>query len=65
MSRFILRASAQIPHQVPTCLGHLPSALDHFIVGTRTSTANIDLPYSQDDSSPGSLHLFKISTDNM
>ncbi|OBT76793.1 hypothetical protein VF21_04503 [Pseudogymnoascus sp. 05NY08] len=65
MSRFILRASAQIPHQVPTCLGYLPSALDHFIVGTRISTTNIDLPYLQDDSSPGSLHLFKISTDNI
>ncbi|OBT99806.1 hypothetical protein VE01_02153 [Pseudogymnoascus verrucosus] len=65
MSRFILRASAQIPHQVPTCLGYLPSALDHFIVGTRTSTANTDLPYSQGDSSPGSLRLFQISTDNI
>ncbi|KFY22723.1 hypothetical protein V491_02739 [Pseudogymnoascus sp. VKM F-3775] len=65
MSRFILRASAQVPHQVPTCLGYLPSALDHFIVGTRTSTANTDLPYSQDDYSPGSLHLFKISAYNI
>ncbi|OBT54961.1 hypothetical protein VE04_03475 [Pseudogymnoascus sp. 24MN13] len=65
MSRFILRASAQIPHQVPTCLGYLPSALDHFIVGTRTSTTNTDLPYSQGDSSPGSLRLFQISTDNI
>ncbi|KFY17009.1 hypothetical protein V492_00953 [Pseudogymnoascus sp. VKM F-4246] len=65
MAQFILRASAQIPHQVPTCLSYLPSALDYFVVGTRTSTANTDLPYSQDDSSPGSLHLFKISTDNI
>ncbi|OBT67400.1 hypothetical protein VE03_03078 [Pseudogymnoascus sp. 23342-1-I1] len=65
MSQFILHASAQIPHQVPTCLSYLPSAPDHFIVGTRTSNANTDPPYSQDDSSPGSLHLFKTSTDNI
>ncbi|KFX87696.1 hypothetical protein V490_08080 [Pseudogymnoascus sp. VKM F-3557] len=66
MPRFIPRASAQIPHQVPTCLNYLPSAPDHFVVGTRTSTAQTDLalPYPQDDSSPGSLHLLKISTDN-
>lgn len=43
---------------MPTCLSLLPGALDHFIAGTRTSTANTNKPFSQDDFSLESLQLF-------